>query len=109
MKEKERRNEMIDVTPIDINGHTFLSISVQLPKTNLLVVTSDKGYIMCGALDVSLLNEKLKDRKIIAGRATGVKTIEQLLEAPLESVTYEAEAYGIYKGMIGKDAMLKMI
>jgi uncharacterized protein YunC (DUF1805 family) len=101
--------EMIDVSPIEIEGHTFLSISVALPQTNLLVVTSDKGYIMCGALDVALLNEKLKDRKVIAGRAVGVKTIEQLLEAPLESVTYEAEVYGIYKGMIGKEAMLKMI
>lgn len=64
---------------------------------------------MCGALDVALLNEKLKDRKVIAGRAVGVKTIEQLLEAPLESVTYEAENLGITKGMLGKDAMLKMI
>lgn len=100
---------MVDISPIEIGGHTFISISVALPKTNLLVVTSDKGYIMCGALDVSLLNDKLKDRKIIAGRAVGVKTIEQLLEAPLESVTYEAEELGIHKGMIGKDAMLKMV
>jgi uncharacterized protein YunC (DUF1805 family) len=100
---------MIELLPIVIEGHTFLSVSVQLPKTNLLVVTSDKGYIMCGALDVGLLNEKLKDRKVIAGRAVGVKTIEQLLEAPLESVTYEAENMGIHKGMIGKEAMLKMI
>jgi uncharacterized protein YunC (DUF1805 family) len=100
---------MIELLPIVIEGHTFLSVSVRLPKTNLLVVTSDKGYIMCGALDVGLLNEKLKDRKVIAGRAVGVKTIEQLLEAPLESVTYEAENMGIYKGMIGKEAMLKMI
>jgi uncharacterized protein YunC (DUF1805 family) len=100
---------VVELKPIDINGHTFLSVSVQLPKTNLLVVTNDKGYIMCGALDVGLLNEKLKDRKVIAGRATGVKSIEQLLEAPLESVTYEAEAIGIQKGMIGKEALLKMI
>jgi len=100
---------MVDVTPIEIGGHTFIGVSVVLPKTNLLVVTSDKGYIMCGALDVGLLNEKLKDRHIIAGRAVGVKTIEQLLEAPLESVTFEAEAVGIHKGMIGKEAMLKMI
>lgn len=100
---------MIDLSPIDINGHTFLSVSVILPKTNLLVVTSDKGYIMCGALDVALLNEKLKDRKVIAGRAVGVKTIEQLLAAPLESVTHEAESIGIHKGMTGKDALLKMI
>src|SRR3954470_24905302 len=100
---------MINLEPINIEGYTFLSISVELPKTNLLVVTNDKGYIMCGALDVALLNEKLKDRKVIAGRAVGVKTIEQLLEAPLESVTFEAEAIGIHKGMIGKEAMLKMI
>ena len=100
---------MIELKPIDIQGHTFLTVSVVLPKTNLLVVTNDKGYIMCGALDVGLLNEKLKDRKVIAGRAVGVKTIEQLIDAPLESVTYEAEAIGIHKGMIGRDALLKMV
>lgn len=64
---------------------------------------------MCGALDVGLLNEKLKDRKIVAARAVGVKTIDQLLNAPMESVTLEAEALGITKGMIGKEALLKMI
>lgn len=100
---------MIELSPIEINGHTFLAVSVLLPKTTLLAVTSDKGYIMCGALDVGLLNDKLKDRKIIAGRAVGVRTIEQLLYAPLESVTWEAEALGIHQGMIGKDALLKMI
>ena len=100
---------MIEMSPIELNGHTFLSISVRLPKTNLLVVTSDKGYIMCGALDVALLNDKLKDRKVIAGRAVGVKTIEQLLEAPLESVTFEAETLGITVGMSGKEALGKMI
>ncbi|WP_053360467.1 DUF1805 domain-containing protein [Bacillus sp. FJAT-27251] len=100
---------MIEVTPIELEGHTFLGITVRLPKTNLLVVTSDKGYIMCGALDVALLNEKLKHRKVIAGRAVGVKTIEELLEAPLESVTFEAENLGITAGMTGKAALGKMI
>ncbi|MGZ4160597.1 MAG: YunC family protein [Neobacillus sp.] len=100
---------MIDLSPLEIGGHTFLAVTVLLPKTTLLAVTSDKGYIMCGALDVGLLNEKLGDRKIIAARAVGVKTIEQLLNAPLESVTFEAEKLGIIKGMIGKDALLKMI
>ncbi len=100
---------MIHLEPIEINGHTFLSVSVKLPKTNLLAVTNDKGYIMCGALDVALLNEKLRDRKVIAGRAVGVKTIEELLNAPLESITYEAEELGITEGMIGREALLKMI
>lgn len=100
---------MIQMYPIDIEGHTFIAVSVELPKTNLLTVSNEKGYIMCGALDVSLLNEKLKDRKVIAGRAVGVKTIEQLLNAPLESITFQAEELGIIEGMIGREALLKMI
>ncbi|GIQ69896.1 DUF1805 domain-containing protein [Xylanibacillus composti] len=101
---------MMQVQPISLDeSSTVIGIEVKLPKTTLLVITSDKGYIMCGALDVALLNEKLQDRKIIAGRATGVRTLEQLLDAPLESVTTEAEKMGIVKGMSGRDAMLKML
>ncbi|OIK10244.1 hypothetical protein BIV60_21695 [Bacillus sp. MUM 116] len=100
---------MIDLSPIELNGHTFLAVTVLLPKTTLLSISNDKGYIMCGALDVGLLNDKLADRKIVAGRAVGVRTIDQLLNAPLESVTFEAESLGIYKGMIGRDALLKMV
>lgn len=96
---------MIQMHPVEIDGFTALAIEVKLPKTTLIVVTTDRGYIMCGALDVGLLNERLKDRHILAARATGVKTIEELLEAPLESVTYEAERLGIIPGMKGKDAI----
>lgn len=99
---------MIDLYPVEISGKTFLAVTVKLPKTTLLAVTGEKGYIMCGALDIGLLNEKLKDRGIIAGRAVGVKTIDQLLNAPLESITIEAEKLGIHNGMPGKDALLLM-
>lgn len=100
---------MISLSPIEIDGHQFLATSVVLPKTNLLTVSNDNGYIMCGALDVALLNEKLADRNIIAGRAVGVRTIAELLDAPLESVTIGAEQLGISTGMIGREALLKMI
>lgn len=100
---------MMSLSPIEIAGHWVIAIEVHLPKTNLLVVTTEKGYIMCGALDIGLLNEKLKDRGVLAGRAVGVRSIDDLLEAPLESVTYEAERLGITAGTIGRDAILKMI
>lgn len=64
---------------------------------------------MCGALDIDLLNQKLADRKIIAARAVGVRTIDDLLHAPLESVTHEAEICGIVEGMTGEEALLKML
>jgi uncharacterized protein YunC (DUF1805 family) len=91
------------------NGETVLGVEVKLPKTTLLAIMTDKGYIMCGALDVSLLNEKLKDREILAGRAVGVRTLEELMAAPLESVTFTAEAKGIVVGMKGSEALQLMI
>lgn len=99
---------MVSLTPIIIGGHPFTAVTVSLPKTTLLTVSNNVGYIMCGALDVGLLNDVLADRKIVAGRAVGVKTIEQLLKAPLESVTLEAEHFGIHEGMMGEEALLKM-
>ncbi|WP_047150478.1 YunC family protein [Aneurinibacillus tyrosinisolvens] len=100
---------MVEVKPLLVEGRQVVAISVQLPKTTLLVVTTDKGYIMCGALDVALLNERLASRNIIAGRALGVRTIEELMEAPLESVTATAEELGIVPGMKGRDAILAML
>lgn len=102
---------MLEMSPIIIDGHQFTAVQMKLPKTNFMAVTNEKGYIMCGALDVALFNsnEKLRERKIIAGRAVGVRTIDQLINAPLESVTYAAEELGITVGMTGREALLKMI
>ncbi|RST77638.1 DUF1805 domain-containing protein [Siminovitchia acidinfaciens] len=100
---------MVSIEPVVIDGHMFVASTVRLPKTTLLTVSNDKGYIMCGALDVGLLNSKLKDRGIIAGRAVGVRTIGQLLDAPLESVTLAARELGITPGTTGRNALLKML
>ena len=69
-----RCHAMINIVPIVINDQTMVGVEVKLPKTTLLTINTSKGYIMCGALDVNLLNEKLADRQIIAGRAVGVRT-----------------------------------
>lgn len=99
---------MVEMKPVVVGGASLTAVTVKLPKTNFMAVTGESGYIMCGALDVTLLNEKLADRKIIAGRAVGVRTIDDLLRAPLESVTKEAENRGVRAGMSGEDAILKM-
>jgi uncharacterized protein YunC (DUF1805 family) len=96
---------MVKVIPLQIDEWTVIGVEVLLPKTTLLAITAGEGYIMCGALDIGLLNERLKDRHIIAGRAVGVKTFQQLLDAPMESVTDAAHALGITVGMSGKDAI----
>ncbi|GAB6988438.1 DUF1805 domain-containing protein [Paenibacillus pini] len=100
---------MVTMIPIQIGEHTLVGVEVKLPKTTLLTINTSKGYIMCGALDIGLLNERLADRKIIAGRAVGVRTLQELLDAPLESVTVEAELMGIRAGMAGHEALLHML
>jgi len=98
---------MMRMVPYELdNGRTVIGVEVKLPKTTLLAWMTDRGYIMCGALDVGLLNRDLADRGILAGRAVGVRTLEQLMEAPLESVTTHAESIGIHPGMTGKEALL---
>lgn len=99
---------MITVDPIEIEDKLFTAIRVELPKTNLLIVTNDIGYIMCAALDVDLLNRVLAERHVIAGRAIGVRTIDDLLNAPLEIITDASKEYGWEVGMIGKEALAKL-
>ncbi|XMB86289.1 DUF1805 domain-containing protein [Mycoplasmatota bacterium WC44] len=90
-----------------IRGIEFYRVEVYLPKTSLLVVGNDKGYFMCGALDVPVFNKPhLKARKVITGRALGVKTIEELLNAELYEITDAARELGIYEKMLVKDALL---
>lgn len=94
--------------PIAVGDETALGIEVELPRTHLAIVTTDEGYIMCGALDVGLLSGRLRERGIVAARAVGVRTVEELLAAPLESVTPAAAERGVQVGMSGRAAIEKM-
>ena len=85
---------MVSLVPVAIDGKTFTAVTVRLPNTNLISVSNDKGYIMCGALDVPSLNTRLAERRIIAGRAFGVRSVDDLLEAPLVDVTDAARELG---------------
>lgn len=100
---------MVHVEDIEIDGHPFTTTHVALPKTNLLIVSNKIGYIMCAALDVDVFDDMLADRKVIAARAKGVRSIQDLLDAPLEKVTNASrEMYGWEVGMIGKDALRRL-
>ncbi|MDB5083528.1 MAG: hypothetical protein JWN30_414 [Bacilli bacterium] len=100
---------MMSMIPYTIDNHKVIGIHVTLPKTNLLAFSTDIGYIMCGALDIQLLNEKLASREIVAARAVGVRTLDELLEAPIESSTVSAEKLGIHPGVSGRDALRLML
>ncbi len=99
---------MLRVHDVYINDERFQATEVNLPKTNLLMIESASGYVMCGALDVELLRTKLANRGIIAARAVGVKTMDDLINGTVESCTQAAEAIGIGAGMPIREALLCM-
>ncbi|GLG00100.1 hypothetical protein Alches_01390 [Alicyclobacillus hesperidum subsp. aegles] len=99
---------MVHLQPVWIDEYPFTATHVALPKTNLLAISNSIGYAMCGALDIALLRTQLASRGIVAVRATGVKTISELLDGTVESCTQEAEALGILCGMPIREALRLM-
>lgn len=101
---------MVTMVPVPVGGGVATGITVELPRTRLVILAGTRGYVMCGALDVALLDgAHLRSREIAAGRAVGVRTLDDLLNAPLESVTEAARALGVETGMPGRDAIARML
>ncbi len=96
---------MVEVRPIPLEAGCAIGVIIDLPRTRLVAAAAPAGYIMCGALDVGLLDRVLAARRIVAGRALGVRSVEDLLRRPLESVTLAAREAGLREGMTGAEAL----
>ena len=73
--------------------------SIDLGKAPLLLIQAKKGYVMCGYLNMNTAN-KLGD---IAGKVTGVKTFDEVLNADVVEVSENAKLIGLTQGMKVKD------
>ncbi|OQX20552.1 MAG: hypothetical protein BWK75_04715 [Candidatus Altiarchaeales archaeon A3] len=78
-----------------------LGIKIDVGNANLLLIKADKGFIMCGYLDVETA-EKLNDAACIV---RGVKNFDDMLNAKIVKTTTKAKELGIKDGMSGKDAL----
>jgi len=74
---------------------------IELASKSLIVIVGNKGYIMCGYLNMAVA-DKFKD---VAVRVTGVDTISQVLRAKVESCSKQACKMGIYKGQPVKEVL----
>ena len=80
-------------------------VDIDMDNTSILILEGYNAFAMCGALNVDVYNsDKMMDRKVICMRATGVRTIDALLEAKIESCSNYAKTKGIDKDMLIKDA-----
>jgi uncharacterized protein YunC (DUF1805 family) len=72
---------------------------INLGKAPLLIIQAKKGYVMCGYLNMNAAN-KMGD---IAGKVTGVKTFDDMLDANVVEVSENAKLAGLTQGMNVKD------
>lgn len=85
-----------------IDGITFESVHIPTQKTCILLVKSAGGFVGCGYFDVAVAN-RVGDAAAIV---TGVKTIEEVLAAPIVRLSDKAREAGVTEGMTGREAAL---
>jgi uncharacterized protein YunC (DUF1805 family) len=96
---------MISVMSVRVYDKTCLGVKVELPGSPpLLLVIAEKGFVMCGFLNVDVA-EKLS---VAAAVVSGVKSFEDVLDADVKAVTSRAKMLGVEVGMKGVDALKRM-
>ncbi len=81
-----------------------LGLKFEMQNAPLLVVKADKGFVMCGYLDIDMANT-LGD---VAVRVRGVNTFEDVLDAQVVGITQAAADLGIDIKMNARDALERM-
>lgn len=92
--------EKIEIKEID----GIQAIRIKMPNSFLILLKADKGFVMCGYLNIQAA-EKLGDAACIV---TGVKTIEDALNSKIVALTSKAKALGISEGMSAREALKLM-
>jgi len=96
---------MISIMPVKVDGKTCQGMHVDLPESPpLLLIIADKGFVMCGFLNIEAA-EKLG---VVAAMVSGVKSFEDILNAPVRAVTSRAKSLGVEAGMKGAEALKHM-
>ncbi|MHB8359692.1 MAG: YunC family protein [Thermoplasmataceae archaeon] len=85
---------MIEIDSYEKNGKVFQFMKMPMQKAPLLVLKGEKGYAMCGYLNLEAA-EKLGD---MAVRVTGVNTLGDMLAGKVAGVTSSARDAGINTG-----------
>jgi uncharacterized protein YunC (DUF1805 family) len=93
---------MFEIEKIVIKGKTFegmISTFNDLPP--LVLIKGDKGFVMCGYLNIDAA-ERLG---AAAAVVSGVKSFEDVLNAEIKSATNKAKSLGVEPGKAVRDVI----
>jgi len=100
---------VIDVRPVALAGGVAIGVMVELPKARDLTISTAKGFVGCGLFDVTILDAMHPERQVVGARVTGVREIEDILDAKVRDCTAAAQALGVRPGMTGREALQLML
>jgi len=96
---------MFEIDKFTIGGKSFQGVKSTLPNAPpLLLIKGEKGFVMCGYLNMEAA-EKLG---AAAAVVSGVKTFEDVLNAEIKAVTSKAKELGLEPGKKVKDVIAKL-
>jgi uncharacterized protein YunC (DUF1805 family) len=96
---------MISVMTIKVDGKNLTGLRTDLPESPpLLLIMGEKGFIMCGFLNV----ENAEKLGVTAAVVSGVKTFEDVLQGQVKALTSKAKVLGIEVGMKGAEALKRL-
>ena len=95
----------IEISTLEWQGGRATGITVYLPKTKVLILTTSCGYVMCGLLDIPILDRLHRDREILAAKVVNVASLEDMLHREIHEVTIAAHKIGLRPGMQVKAAL----
>jgi len=94
---------LFEIEKIEVGGKTFQAMKSTLPDgaPPLILIKGAKGYVMCGYLNIETA-EKFGSAAAIV---SGVKTFDDVLNAPIKAATTKAKQLGFEPGKTVKDVL----
>ncbi len=96
---------MFEIDKFTIDGKTFQGVKSTLPDLPpLLLIKGEKGFIMCGYLNLDVA-EKLG---AAAATVSGVNSFNDVLDAEIKASTSKAKKLGVEPGKVVREVIMKL-
>ena len=97
---------MFEIEKFTFDGKSFQGMKSTIPGTTapLLLVKGDKGFVMCGFLNMDAA-ERIG---VAAAMVSGVNSFDDVFNAKIKAVTSKAKELGVDVGQVVKEVIGKL-
>lgn len=96
---------MVEIQTFDIKNYRFIYISMYLPKVTVNTIFCTKGILATSYYNASVF-QKNSDAVVLISEGVD---LESMLAKEIVDCTKNAKEKGIYIGMKGEEALLKLV